>query len=132
MDAQAAFRALHWGRPGRGVRTVRAPSGHRGALVAMGRLVNLELRGVGLVEPRGATVWLATDPGLRALWLVAEGELVQQAPSGPIAAITYDTRKGELDAFFRHPFSAPLPELVDGQIRRGASAYFITEHGIGG
>ena len=49
---------------------------------------------------------------------------------GQVAAITYDTRKGDTAAWWRHPFAQPGPRLVAGGIERGPSHFTINAHGI--
>lgn len=124
------FRRLHWGRgPGR-VLTVPRPAGAPAALVELGRLVRIELEGGAEVVPRGGPVWLVTSAAMDELWLVAPGGVAPTGPAGRIAAIVYDTRKGAIEAWWRHPFDRPGPELDRGRIRRGASHYTLSEHGI--
>lgn len=125
-----AFARLRWGLPpGRAIEVPR-PDGAPGALVELGRLVRVELAGGAEVVPRGGPIWLVTSPALDELWLVAEGGVAPGGPAGRITAITYAARKGATDAWWRHPFRTPGPELVDGRLVRGRSHFTLSEHGI--
>lgn len=127
--ARRAVTALHWGiEPHRSVDVAR-PADAPAELVELGRLVRIELTGGRIVVPEGP-VWLASDVELTELYLVAEGGVHSTAPAGPIAAITYDTRKGATEAHWRHRFRGALPHLVGGRIERRRSTYSIDEHGI--
>lgn len=127
--ARRAATALHWGvEPHRSVRVVAV--GVPSEVIELGRLVRVELVGGSSVVPDVAPVWLATDAELGELYLVAEGGVGRRSPGGEIAAITYDTRKGETEAHWRHVFHRPGPHLVGGQIERRASRFTIDRHGI--
>ena len=125
-----AFERLHWGLPAGRAVEVRRPQDAPDALVELGRLVRVELVGGADVVPRGGPVWLVTSAALDELWLVAEGGVAPESPAGRVAAITYDTQKGDTAAWWRHPFRAPGPELARGQLRRGRSHFTLSEHGI--
>lgn len=129
-EARAIGELLHWGvAPTRAVPVV-PPEGAPRELVELGRLVSIELRGGGLVQVERGPVWLATDVQMRELYLVAEHGIGDDSPSGEVEAITYDTRKDETSAWWRHPFDAPGPLLVGGRLHRGRSRFTINEHGI--
>jgi len=127
--ARSAFARLHWGVESQGHEHVERPSGAPAVLVELGQLVRLELTDGRWIEPKGR-IWLATSAELVDLWLVARGGVDCDGPSGRIAAITYDTTKGPTDAWWRHPFDQPGPELRRGQIHRGRSRFTIDDEGI--
>lgn len=128
--ARRAAAALHWGVEPHRSTAVRRPDGAPVELVELGRLVRIELEGGRDVIPEGGPVWLATDPEMTELFLVAERGVRQAAPAGVIAAITYDTRKASTAAHWRHVFHAARPHLVDGRIERRRSRFTIDADGI--
>lgn len=130
MDTTTAYVRLHWGRAPGSTVTIVSPVDR--PLVTLGRLVRVELAtGLVLVPEPGSEIWLTTTPAFDELFLVAEHPVAGDA-DGHIDAIVYDTQKGDTDAHWRHLFSPPLPQLIDGQVSRGDSTYTITDHGIEG
>lgn len=128
--AREAAAALHWGvEPQRSIAVWR-PDGAPVELVELGQLVRIELEGGRDVVPEGAPIWLATDPEMTELFLVAERGVRQAAPAGVIAAITYDTRKASTEAHWRHVFQNARPHLAGGRIERRRSRFTIDAHGI--
>lgn len=135
-ESRRRYQELHWGRESRRLLDVLRPEGAPEHHTEIGRVVEVYLVRR-FLPPRGAKIHL-TEGSDGDLWLLSrDGVFWPDHAQGNLARIVYETKKGDLDAWFDHAFEAPWPRLAanrDGHaiIARGDSRYHITARGIEG
>ena len=154
--AREHYRALHWGKRGKGAierlavasLSELAPRDRKGAAdpaaietaTLLGDLVELAVKGPGgkasTIRFKGKRPRLAVDPESTRL-LVAGG--VYKLPKGmrwTVKTIVYRTRKGlDVDPVeYEHEFSAPLPVAIvapkSGRLVLSGGGYHVEERGF--